>query len=392
MTGLHGEQIHKVRRLTLAAPICLFLALFAGQIASAQTFTTLYSFSGVNGDQPYAGVIRDAKGNLFGTTYRGGSYGTGILFKLSETGNEKVLHTFSGNPDGQNPEAPVIRDAAGNLYGTTEVGGSKGFGMVFVVKADGTETDLHDFGGGATDGSYPAGLIRDAAGNLYGMTSNGGSSNLGTIYELDKAGTETVLYSFTGGDDGGEPYAGLVRDAAGNMYGTTSAFGANGKGTVFKLSARGQLSTIYAFTGGVDGGTPVANVTIDSKGNLYSTTTIGGTTGQGTVFKITGKTRKEKVLYSFTGDTDGAMPTGAVVRDSKGQLYGTATKGGANQVGTVFLLAPTGQLTVLHTFTGGTDGATPLYMDLVRDRSGKLYGTTSAGGTSGVGTVFKLVP
>ena len=221
-------------------------AVIATPSAQAQTFTVLYWFKGLQDDgiNPEAGLVRDKAGNLYGTTGHGGD-GTnfGTVFKLDTTGKETLLHSFAGGAtDGQNPYAGLVRDKTGNLYGTTSFGGASGIGLglgtVFKLDTTGKETLLYSFAGGATDGQSPqAGLIRDNAGNLYGTTVLGGASGLGTVFKLDTTGKETALHSFTGRPrDGAIPLAGLIQDAAGNLYGTTVSGGLLGLGTVFKLT------------------------------------------------------------------------------------------------------------------------------------------------------------
>jgi uncharacterized repeat protein (TIGR03803 family) len=264
--------------------------------------TVLHSFAGsaADGTYPYAGVTMDSSGNLYGTTAYGGgiSYG-GIVFKLDTTGKETVLYAFGGTPDGAFPFAPVSLDKAGNLYGTTYGGGSAGLGAVFKVDTAGQETVLYSFGG-TPDGAAPyAGVTLDSAGNLYGATYDGGASNDGTVFKLDTSGQETVLYSFTGtGGDGAHPYAGVILDSSGNLYGTTYAggdlsCGTQGCGTVFELDTSGQESVLHTFEGFrgkfIDGSWPFAGVVRDAAGNLYGTTNKGGkyTVRVGTVFKLT---------------------------------------------------------------------------------------------------------
>jgi uncharacterized repeat protein (TIGR03803 family) len=303
--------------------------------------------------------------------------------------------TFTGGADGWGPNG-LIRDAAGNLYGTTQYGGNSscfgGCGTVFKLDTAGTETVLYTFTGG-TDGANPvASLIRDSAGNLYGTTYGGGASNLGTVFKLDTTGTETVLHSFTGAPDGANPTAALVRDAAGNLYGTTFAGGlASGTGTVFKLDATGTETVLHTFSGyPTDGARPTAALIRDAAGNLYGTTSVGGASkfDGGTVFKLD-TSGTETVLYSFC--CIGSGPTAGLLRDAAGNLYGTNP--GLNQFyGSVFKLDITGTVTGLHNFTG-SDGAHPT-AGLVRDGAGNLYGTASGAGCRyGLcGTVFRLKP
>jgi uncharacterized repeat protein (TIGR03803 family) len=251
----------------------------------------LHTFNGSPTDRAIPGaahLIGDSAGNLYGTTESGGASGAGVVFKLNKTG-ETVLYSFTGGADGWSPVAGLIRDSAGNLYGTTFGGGARfgesGSGVVFKLDTTGTETVLYSFTGGADGGSPAAGLIRDSAGNLYGTTELGGVSGAGVVFKLDTTGTETVLHSFTG--PGGEnPYAGLIADSAGNLYGTTYGGGASGSGVVFKLDTTGTETVLYSFTGGADGGSPVAGLIRDSAGNLYGTTYEGGTSDAGVVFKL----------------------------------------------------------------------------------------------------------
>jgi uncharacterized repeat protein (TIGR03803 family) len=519
--------------------------------------TVLYSFTvGADGGSPYAGVIVDSGGNLYGTAYNGGltncSGGCGVVYKVDQSGQETVLYSFTGGADGASPYAGVISDPAGNLYGTTYGGGESGNpeGVVFRLSTSGVETVLHTFADGHPGGSPHAGLIRDSAGNLYGTASDvvykldasgqftalrafdcahggggelwtgvaldaagnlygttitptssdcgppygivykldtagtlkvvyrfpgashqeresapgfnagvvldsaggiygttpyggvsgmiykiggsgvtmlydfsgaaggtnpntvainamdgglygatyyGGPANVGTVYELNPAGRETVLYGFSGGADGAYPSGVLARDSAGTLYGTTTRGGGANEGVVYKVDASGQFTVLHTFTGGADGGLPEAGVVLGSDGNLYGTTTFGGTgskTGlqEGVVFKLD-PAGNETVLYSFTGLSDGGTPETGVVRDSSGDLYGTTLYGG-HGAGVVFKLDAAGRYTVLHSFTGGSDGGYPA-AGVVLGPSGTLYGTASdygvtRNGDRGEGVVFEL--
>jgi len=364
----------------------------ASHAAQAQTYSVLYGFTGSGGALPFAGVIRDAAGNLYGTTFGGGAFGNGTVFKVETTGKETVVYSFTGGGDGAGPQAGLTRDNAGTLYGTTWAGGTSGYGTVFKVNKTGKETVLYSFTGNGNDGARPyGGVIRDAAGNLYGTTFRGGASGLGTVFKVAKR-KETVLHSFTGAD-GENPYASVIRDAAGNLYGTTSGGGAFGYGAVFKVGKTGKETVLYSFTvNGNDGTSPFGGVIRDAAGNLYGTTALGGASAKGTVFKVD-KTGKETVLYSFTGTgNDGANPIMGLIRNKAGDLYGTTMAGGSSNAGTVYKVDSTGKETVLYDLNGGTDGAQPGYGHLVQDGKGNLYGTASTGGSGGDGTVFKLTP
>jgi len=334
-----------------------------------------------------------------------------------------TLYSFKGAPDGNLPEAALVRDSVGNFYGTTVVGGTGtncyfgpiGCGTVFKVDNTGKETVLYSFTGGA-DGSEPtASLILDAEGNLYGTTSSGGAD--GVVFKLDTSGNESVLYNFTGGADGGEPAVGLIRDPEGNFYGTTSAGGnaacndGEGCGVVFKLDTTGNETVLYAFCQKsmcADGEFPYGEVIRDARGSLYGTTVDGGSNanctvsgGCGIVFKLD-TTGKETVLHSFGGAPDGEEPYGSLIRDGAGNLVGITVQGGdvaCNDIGLgcgiVFKINASGEETVLYTFTGGAAGAYRL-AGLIRDAKGNLYGTTETGGggcaPDGCGVVFALDP
>jgi len=323
------------------------------------TATTVHAFSGTAGDgsDPVASLIFDAAGNLYGTTYSSGAYGWGTVFELSPTTGgtwtETILYSFGNGSDAQHPGSSLILDAAGNLYGTTYSGGTDNLGAVFELSpaAGGgwTETVLHSFSTG-TDGQYPqSALILDPAGNLYGTTTLGGAYNIGTVFELspaDNTWTEKILHSFKpNGHDGGIPFAGLTMDHAGNLYGTTNFGGLYGYGTVFEIKPASQSEKIlYSFSGRPDGEYPYAGVIFDTSGNLYGTTTDGGTAGAGAVFKMTSTSTgwTETVVHSFGAgnSTDGSYPDAGVVFDTLGNLYGTTTYGGTYDDGTVFAIRP----------------------------------------------------
>jgi uncharacterized repeat protein (TIGR03803 family) len=396
MTGVRQQAkgILGIWRWAIEAAVSLALALVLSPSALAQTFSVLHQFkSGAGGINPTAGVLLDAKGNLYGTTLYDGAFASGTVFKMSATGTEKVLYSFTGSGgDGAFPEyGTLVRDSSGTLYGTTGGGGiydqfcPYSCGTLFKVDASGKEAVLYSFTGTGGDGSIPWGrVVRDPAGNLYGTTVNGGVYGYGMVFKVDPSGKETVLYSFQGGADGAYPYAGVTLDAKGNLYGTTLF------NSVFKIGRTGNVTALYNFSGPPDGSLPEAGLIRDSAGNLYGTTYSGGTAGHGTVFKLTAQ-GQETVLYSFTGGADGGGPRhSSLVRDSAGNLFGTTWLGGSSDFGVVFKLDPSGTETVLHSFSG-RDGKIP-YGTLVRDKAGNLYGTTYAGGAYGGGVVFKIAP
>jgi len=402
----------------------LFILLFlAVQPAHAQTETVLYSFCGqlncTDGANPLSVTpVMDNEGNLYGTTASGGAYGYGTAFEVTPSGTEIILHNFANDgTDGAQPGSGLIFDEQGNLYGTTAYGGSyPHMGTVFELTPaeDGcTETTLLSFNW--NDGAVPLGsLIRDTSGNLYGTTSEGGTYGYGTAFELTPSGTETVLHSF-GSDSGDGVYPNdLVMDKEGNLYGTTSEGGYYGYGTVFKLTTSGTETIVYDFGRTKKGGYYPSSLVLDKKGNLYGTTDLGGPYGRkvcgthggcGTVFKLT-TSGIETILHGFDNNgTDGYFPNPGLIRDVKGNLYGTTASGGdydcfPYSCGTVFKLTPSGAETILHSFGASGDGFNPSG-GLVFDEDGNLYGTTTYGGANpptcggGVitcGTVFKLTP
>jgi uncharacterized repeat protein (TIGR03803 family) len=389
----------RTTRAALALVVVLVLGVVTIQSVQAQTFKVLYNFTGsADGESPYGSLVRDTAGNLYGTTEAGGASGEGTVFKVGQSGTHTVLYSFKGGSDGANPYVGVIRDAAGNLYGTTANGGASGLGTVFKLTKTGKETVLYSFAGGS-DGCYPyGGLLRDAAGNLYGTTEVCGASGVGTVFKLTNTGKETVLHSFAGGSSDGEfpSFTSLLMDTSGNLYGIAEQGGTDNLGVVYKLSKSGKLKVLYSFAGGTSDGCDVFGTPfMDAEGNLYGTANACGSAHVGIVWKVSQK-GKETVLHNFTaGSSDGAEPIAGVIADAKGNLYGDTYQGGSANLGTVYKLNKNGTLTLLHTFTG-SDGDYP-YSGLVRDATGNLYGTTLHGGSgqqcqNGCGTVWKLKP
>jgi len=392
-------------------------------------FKVLHTFHGKDGAIPYGLLARDSAGNLYGTTSGGGdgkglcaSYflGCGIAFKLNKIGQLLWSHSFNLR-SGVEPLAGMTRDSAGNLYGTTVLGGDTtcyqyGCGTVFELDTAGKERVLHEFNG--SDGMFPEPLLaRDAAGNLYGTTPYG---PLGNIFKIDTKGELAVLYTFTGYADGCYPGTGVILDTAGNLYGTAAGGGSGfcdyGAGVVYELDTAGNLTVLHTF-GGSDGAQPDSVLRFDKAGNLYGTTYSGGNSnvcqgGCGTVFKLTPNsdgTWMESVLHSFcsAGEcADGWYPgRGPLTINATGNLYGTTLLGGASACGggygcgVVYELDPSGQETVLYSFTGGKDGGYPP-PGVAMDKAGNLYGVAARfadtrckdGDGQGCGVVFKLTP
>ena len=379
----------------------------------------LYNFTGANdGGDPATALAFDASGNAYGTTVTGGDAQCGTIFKLTPSGNgrftESVLFSFDCLGTGKNPYGGVLPDGKGNLFGTTVAGGSGGFcsgdgcGVVYMLSPSGNswvETILYNFTGG-DDGFGPGGaLISDGNGNFYGTTPDGGTSGVGVVYEISpiRGGgwRQTVLHAFTGGNDGSVGSLGaLLLGNDGNIYGVSELGGAAGAGTVFQLAPNGSswsFSTVYAFKGQPDAAFPYGGLIADADGNLYGTTYFGGKSGLGAVYRLERTSHKERVFYSFKGGTDGSNSTATLVFDKAGNLYGTTSTGGnpGCDCGTVFELSRT-QGGGIREFVLHRFGESPdggfPYYGLTADPSGDLYGTTVSGGTDTQGLVFKFTP
>jgi uncharacterized repeat protein (TIGR03803 family) len=407
------------------------------------TENVLYRFSSTEGSTPQGALVADSQGNLYGTTFQGGTssaycpdsqaFGCGTVFKMtrSPSGSWKssMIYNFTDTAaDGAGPAAGLIIDEAGNLYGTTQYGGKHHNGTVFKLtpqpSGGWTRMTLYSFGAYPQDGIWPnSTLVRDAAGNLYGTTPIGGLSGCGldacgTVFRISPTSNgswiKSTLYMFTG-SLGATPNGGLSFDSAGNLYGTAS--GGDGYGTAFRLSPGGggiwTMTILYAFTGGADGGFPKSGLTFDGSGNLFGTTSLRGNTsgcgyGCGTVFELTPTSTgawQFAVIHTFSPANDGAYPLAArLIFDAAGNLYGTTAAGGISSLcydficggGTVFELVPTssGQWTeqIVHTFSGPpVDGAAPA-AGLVEGLDGHLFGTTRVGGSYSAGSVFEIAP
>jgi uncharacterized repeat protein (TIGR03803 family) len=398
MLRIFGTSTARMWGSLLGSAVCCW----AGDV-HASKLRVVYTFAGgTDASEPGGALIRDAQGNLYGTTLSGGAYGDGTVFKVARDGTETVLYSFAGGSDGMWPDGVLVRDRSGNLFGTTYLGGASSDGTVFKLSADGSESVLHTFTG--ADGAFPSGLIEDNEGNLYGTAAEGGDLqgcgglSCGVVFEVAADGTETALHTFIGGSDGADPAGSLIMDNSGNLFGTTVRGGGSGCannlgvgcGTVFKLAPDGSETILYTFSG-PDGAYPQSNLIWDAAGNLYGTAEAGGPGGEGAVFRLA-PDGVETVLYSFTGGSDGGFPYAGVIADSAGNFYGTTYYGGSSGVvgdGTVFKLLPDGREKVLHAFTGGADGSNPLG-GLLADKTGHMFGTTQGGGTNNTGVVFKI--
>ncbi|MGB8889517.1 MAG: choice-of-anchor tandem repeat GloVer-containing protein [Candidatus Korobacteraceae bacterium] len=403
----------RITVMSLCATLALAVAI---QSAQAQTYQVIHNFTGADGELPDSLTIGRG-GSLYGTTYLGGQANAGTVYKLTPKNSAWVfssLYSFSGVADGANPNATVTIGPDGDLYGTTVGGGdSNGDGTVFKLTPPATacktalcpwtETVLHRFSGNP-DGRWPyAAVAFDNAGNLYSTTFSGGSggsgNNNGIVFKLTPSGggwTESILYSFQAAGDGANPAAEVIFDNAGNLYSTAELWGPGSNGTVFRLTPSGggwTEDTLYPFQGGNDGGYPYAGLISDQSGNLYGATTCDGSGAGGTAFQLTpsGGSWTFSLLHSFTWNgtcTYGPGPWYSLTMDQAGNLYGTTYEGGANGVGTVFKLAPSGggwTYTDLYDFTPVSGGNSP-YSNVVIDSQGNLYGTAAVGGTGSCGS------
>jgi uncharacterized repeat protein (TIGR03803 family) len=351
--------------------------------------TTLYSFTGGNdGANPNA-LIQATNGLLYGTANAGGAGEAGTVFRITTDGALTTLHAFSGGSDGAAPKAGLVQAADGNFYGTTYSGHTDIYfgGTAFRMSASGALSTLHRFTFGGNEGDSPfAALLQAADGNFYGTTFSGGSSNSGCVFKMTSLGTVTTLHSFSGAD-GANPRGGLTQGSDGMLYGVTKGGGDNpDHGTLFKMTTDGALSTLFRF-GGTNGFSPRGGLVLSRDGNFYGTTLNGGVYGRGAVFRMS-TTGLLTTLHSFNGEGDGYWPVGALVEGGDGYFYGATSFGGSGGQGTIFRMAPNGQLTTLVYFNG-YNGADPLG-SLVLATDGSLYGTTLNGGANGDGTVFRL--
>ncbi len=395
--------------------------LAATAISQAQTFTTLISFDcNLDGCYPLDGLVQGVDGNLYGTANGGGAYGGGTVFKITTGGTLTTLYSFcqlNNCPDGDQPYAGLVQASNGDFYGTTSVGGTYGFGYgtVFSIVPSGKLSTIYSFcsQNNCVDGFYPtAGLVQASNSDFYGATAEGGQYAGGTVFKMTAGGTLKTLYSFcalSNCSDGMDPGTALVQASNGNLYGTTSAGGstlcAGGCGVIYSTTPTGKLQTIYSFcaqSGCSDGYTPSGLIQA-TDGNFYGVTYAGGANGYGTVFKIT-SSGKLKTLYSFcsqSGCTDGANPDAPLVQATDGNFYGTTSGGGVQGpctvhdvgCGTIFRITPGGVLTTLHDFcsqTGCPDGQDSILAGLVQDTNGGLYGATNRGGANNEGVVFAL--
>jgi uncharacterized repeat protein (TIGR03803 family) len=404
--------MNALMRIKSVAPF--FVIVFSLVTASAATTDVIFSFEEDDGEYADTDLETDSIGNIYGTTVLGGDFGSGTVFQLSPTAkgwNHTVLYSFTGGADGGEPYKGVTIDRRGNLYGTAVTGGSGscegGCGVVYkLTKSNGTwnQTVIYAFTGGE-DGSGPGARVTvDRSGNLYGMTPTGGNFGAGTIYKLHPhAGSYTfqVIHTFTGGDDGASGSAGRMLLQHGRLYGAATAGGMYGSGVVFELTpapiGEWGFKALYSFRGQPDGSFPYGALLRAGSGKIYGTTYYGGKNGIGSVYELSPRfigEWDERIIYSFQTGTDGNSPISNLVHDLAGNLYGTTSEGGLGS-GTIFKLSPIGggQWTesVVHPFSGPPDGGFS-YNGMVVDRFGNFYGATVHGGTDNDGAVYKFTP
>jgi uncharacterized repeat protein (TIGR03803 family) len=411
------EKHRSPRKPVLPNLIALSLLLLVASVqrGSAQTYTVLHSFSGSDGANPDAGVVSDSAGDLYGTTLQGGPFGYGAVYEMTNSNGawtEQVIYGFQLT-GGQTPYGPVVLDSSGNVYGTTGRCSSGCYGTAYqLTPSDGywSETTLYAFTT-PSDGELPSGgLIFDNLGTLYGATALGGPGSYGTVFTLSGPEHTTFdqIYWFTGlryllGD--GIPSSDLVRDASGNLYGTTSGQIPGLTSTIFQLTPTGEggwtENILYRFVTPADGDWPSGGLTIDSLGNLYGSAYTGGPYKYGVIYRLSPNANGAwtySVLYAFRGYEDGEYPSSAPTLDAAGNLYGTTEYGGGilSSNGTVFKLTPSQQgqwtKTHLYTFVNPMLGANPEYSKLLLDSQGNIYGTTANGGTDNGGVVFEITP
>jgi len=404
-SGMQGQRARSVRQLSQWRSVYLIsvLCLLTGIASSAQTFTVLADFDKATGYLPYSqALVQGFDGNFYGTTQTGGAHGSGTVFKLTPSGTVTAIYSFCAQQhcaDGANPGPGLVLNTDGNFYGSATNGGAYSHGTIFKITPVGTLTTLHSFcqQTSCPDGRPPSAMVLAADGNFYGTTDSRGAHNYygGTIFKITPSGSLTTLYSFCALPkcaDGREPN-GLIQATDGNFYGTTLG------DTVFKVTASGILTTLYTFcsqkvgTNCLDGSFPYAPLVQSAGGTFYGTTGVGGANGYGTVFKIT-SSGTLTTLYSFCSQnncTDGSDPQTALVQATDGKLYGTTTGGGGYGNGTVFKITSGGTPTTLYSFcsqTNCTDGSEP--NGLLQATNGNFYGTTISGGNSLDGVSFRL--
>jgi uncharacterized repeat protein (TIGR03803 family) len=382
------------RILLLTIAIGLGQFVVAGNSSAKVVLTPLFAFNGTNGALPYGQIVQGSDSSFYGTTAGGGTNDFGTVFKITPSGTLTTLHSFVGS-DGRLVYGGLVEGIDGNFYGTTIDGGTFSNGTVFVITPGGVLTTLYSFQGtsASADGLHPlCSLVQGSDTNFYG-TTNGGSTNRGTVFRISPGGSISNLYTFSG-PDGNNPAAGLVVGEDGNFYGTTSGGGTNNNGTVFMITPSGALTTLHQFVG-TDGFNPTAPLLLATDGNFYGTTQNGGAKNNGTVFRMT-PTGTLITLYSFKGKSDGGGSLGGLIQASDGNLYGMTLFGGTKNNGVVYevVLGTKIKIKKVLAFKGvkGTKGNSESIpaAGLVQGIDGSFYGATQGGGPGNDGIIFKL--
>jgi uncharacterized repeat protein (TIGR03803 family) len=415
MSSNHSQSCFRCARKSDFLFLAAVVALFTTISAHGQTFTKLYDFQGgTDGGDPVAGLTLDSEGNLYGATEAGGRgpcadffiQGSGVVFRLSKTGQFTTLYQFQGGTDGAAPHGRVIRDAQGNLYGTTSAGGGpgcaaalvSGCGTIFKLDAAGKESVLYRFSGNLDGADPEAGLYQDSEGNLWGTTQLGGiltnrqcSSGCGTLFRLNRNG-QLLSRPFQGPpNDGAFPLAGVVADGRGNLYGTTYEGGPNISGILYKISPTKALTTLHTFNIALGDAAGPTGLLV-SGGKVYGSAASGGAGQGGAVYEA--DLSGERVLYSFPAGNDGSIlfVWGTLAREEDGTLYGTTRQGFLGEFfGELYKLDAAGNFEEVHQFFGSPDGDTPV-AGVIRDAAGSIYGTTERGGDFHAGTIFRFTP
>jgi uncharacterized repeat protein (TIGR03803 family) len=390
-TGTYSASSFAAARISGATPSPL--PPFS-QIHLAQIWSTIYSDSnailstGSSGGNPFSALVQGSDGNFYGTTRNGGGSGVGTVFQITSSGSLTTLYSFTGGGDGGNPTSALVEGTNGFFYGTTGTNGSGGSGTVYSITPGGSVNVLYSFTGGDDGGNPYAGLVTGTDGNFYGTTETDGAHEVGTIFRISYSGSLDTLYSFTGGADGGNPFASLITGTDGNLYGT-AVTGGTGGGTAYSITYKGAFNTLHAFDNEGEGGSPYGGLVSGTDGNFYGTTAAQGAYTQGTIFRLS-YGGSLQTLYAFTGGGDGGNPRAPLISAPDGNLYGTTVAGG-DGFGALFNISYDGAFNSLYAFSGGSDGAEP-YAPVITGTDGNFYGTTEAGGNNQFGTVFQWIP
>lgn len=376
--------------------LLLLLASSFGGASAKNSVDVLYRLQGGSEGCNPGGMVSDAAGAFYGVAYNCGDANNGTVFRFTPGGKFRVLNDFADPHAGSHPQARLLLGPHGTLFGTAQMGGDGGQGTVFEVKKNGDLIVLHAFTGGADGGTPLGGLVSDAQGNLYGTASVGGKNNDGVVYKISHRGEYHVMHSFDDLVDGSTPSGELLADGNGNFYGTTQKGTLTGAGDVYKIAADGKVTIIYAFAGGHDGFLANGSLIADAAGNLYGTTSAGGSVGIGIVFKIA-PDGTETILHDFDGyqNKDGGRPLYGLAWGSDGALYGVTDVYDSFQGrdwGDIFRIDTAGDFQLLVKFPKDDKKGYVPSGALILGPDGNLYGTLDLSPPDNAGTVFELPP